>query len=690
MSDRPSTKRISVDSTVAPLGERDLAKLLRDRPELVGHRSAFLNLVQADYWRCCRSGGPLSAATYCERLPITDQGLLLSVHRLVEVERYFLENPDLLSLTGEPEWPNEGETFVSFLLEEEIGRGAASRVYRARQLDLGDRLVVLKVTTYAKTETTVMGRSDHPGIVPVYSTGVEPLSGLHWVCMPYLGERTLQSELDRNTGTLGKPMGVGLPSEQSLAIALGVAEALDYLHERGVRHGDLKPSNVLLCEDGRPMLIDFNLSQFDSAENALVGGTLPYMAPEVLRLFTTDGDPSKKSSIAAEQAIGADVFAFGCTLYQMLTGRPFIQVGEAGADARIIAVRLLEAQAEGVNRLTADLKGVTPVLAQIAAECLSLNPRHRPQSLRPVVEQLKQTTKTPKRSLSRPLIALGTALVVATVTLVSMATPSSPAMRLESARQLLRSNESSEAQSILRKIATDAEFGADARRLLGESLLDDGDYSQAVDALGSLAVESQQPSTYALAGFAAHLLHQDQLAGDYDQGAIMRGYRTASVLNNYGAGLFRGLVGGYRESDSAEITQALSEAHRLSPANESIRVNALKHIEFLSTEGIQHHYSVPDLLQPPIENPSTDYLRLACRYLPTDEVSDDELTTVGLPLLFALREEFDDSKVTILVSKKGLSRYQQLPGYASDEDPSPKWRKWRPTPPVFLDPRHDK
>ena len=70
-----------------------------------------------------------------------------------------------------------------------------------------------------------------------------------------------------------------------LKIAIQMAEALEAAHEQGILHGDLKPSNVLLTPEGRPLLLDFNLSQDFVLSPGVCGGTLPYMPPEYLRVL---------------------------------------------------------------------------------------------------------------------------------------------------------------------------------------------------------------------------------------------------------------------------------------------------------------------------------------------------------------------------------------------------------------------
>src|SRR5207247_10908638 len=94
-----------------------------------------------------------------------------------------------------------------------------------------------------------------------------------------------------------------------------LADGLAHAHERGILHRDLKPANVLLTDEGQPMLLDFNLAEDvklrGSAAAALIGGTLPYMAPEHLEAFR-----GGKRAVDGR----SDVYALGIILYELLAG----------------------------------------------------------------------------------------------------------------------------------------------------------------------------------------------------------------------------------------------------------------------------------------------------------------------------------------------------------------------------------
>src|SRR5262249_35147319 len=197
------------------------------------------------------------------------------------------------------ETPRAGQRFFPFDLVRELGRGVFARVSPARQPQLADRPVALKVTAESDGEPQLLARLQHTNIVPIYA--VYQAGPLQAICMPYFGSVTLArviSDLARDprqlpqtgrgllstlfetriNGTttthlgddpapptvdeppaltaLGKMSQVGA----ALWIAARLADGLSHAHERGILHCDLKPANVLLADDGQPMLLDFNVA----------------------------------------------------------------------------------------------------------------------------------------------------------------------------------------------------------------------------------------------------------------------------------------------------------------------------------------------------------------------------------------------------------------------------------------------
>jgi len=204
---------------------------------------------------------------------------------------------------------------------EEIGRGGFAVVYKARDTTL-DRVVALKVldlywakdpsfVTRFRQEARGAARLRHPNIITVYEAG--EAEGQLFIAMEYVPGRTLQELLEREGA---------LPLERTSSILEQVADALDYAHQQGVIHRDVKPANIMVedTEHGqRATLMDFGLVKAMAGSTALTSmGTLlgspEYMAPE-------QADPER----AAEVGPAADRYALGIVAYQMLTGRvPFI------------------------------------------------------------------------------------------------------------------------------------------------------------------------------------------------------------------------------------------------------------------------------------------------------------------------------------------------------------------------------
>jgi tetratricopeptide (TPR) repeat protein len=204
-----------------------------------------------------------------------------------------------------------------------------------------------------------------------------------------------------------------------------LADGLAHAHDRGILHCDLKPANVLLSDEGQPMLLDFNLA-VDTArripgQGSVVGGTLPYMAPEHLELFLGGNRPVDARS---------DVYALGVILYELLTCRhPFhLRDGLLAALPAMVAERR---QLPPVRRWN---RAVTPAVEAIVHRCLAPDPARRYQSARQLLEDIERhrarrpLRHAPNRSVAERLRkwrrrhpALAAAGVVAAVAGVAVA-----------------------------------------------------------------------------------------------------------------------------------------------------------------------------------------------------------------------------------------------------------------------------
>jgi tetratricopeptide (TPR) repeat protein/tRNA A-37 threonylcarbamoyl transferase component Bud32 len=282
----------------------------------------------------------------------------------------------------------------SYQLERELGGGGMSRVFVADELALG-RKVVVKVLLPElaagismdrfKREIQVAARLQHPHIVPVLTAG--EAANLPYYTMPFVVGESLRTRIGRDGA---------LPVADTVAILRDVARALDYAHGEGVVHRDIKPDNVLLA--GRSATVtDFGIAKALSASRTESGATLTSAG-------TSIGTPAY---IAPEQAAGdlsadhrADLYAFGCMAYELLTGRtPF-----AGLPPQKLFVAHMSQAPESLGDLRSDLP---PALGSLVMRCLSKDPADRPQSAAEVLRELESSLSSGGHEAA-PVIALAT------------------------------------------------------------------------------------------------------------------------------------------------------------------------------------------------------------------------------------------------------------------------------------------
>jgi serine/threonine protein kinase/tetratricopeptide (TPR) repeat protein len=300
-----------------------------------------------------------------------------------------------------PRYPTAGEALGEFLLRAELGRGARGRVFLATQPALADRPVVLKLTPRLGHEHVSLARLQHSNIVPLYLARDDRSRHLRVLCMPYFGGATLARLLEalsdipfeKRTGqdlvtALAEcqaaapiPVPGAAATRQVLARASYVqavcwigaccADALQYAHERGLVHLDLKPSNVLVAADGQPMLLDFHLAREpvrpDQPAPQELGGTPAYMASEQRAAVQAVGAGTPIPAVVDGRA---DLYALGALLYEALGGQlpyvpslspplcrlnPQVSVGLADVLARCLAPRADGRYADGAA-VAADLR----------------------------------------------------------------------------------------------------------------------------------------------------------------------------------------------------------------------------------------------------------------------------------------------------------------------------------------------
>ena len=202
-------------------------------------------------------------------------------------------------------------------LDGVVGRGGMAEVYRARDIRL-DRIVAIKTLradlardqifqARFRREAQSAASLNHPNIVAVYDTGEDMATGLPvpYIVMEFVDGRTVRDLLQD---------GHRLLPERSLEIIDGVLRALDYSHQAGIVHRDIKPGNVMVTRNGDVKVMDFGIAramsdaQATMTQTAQVIGTAQYLSPEQARGERVDSR--------------SDLYSTGCLLYELLTGRP--------------------------------------------------------------------------------------------------------------------------------------------------------------------------------------------------------------------------------------------------------------------------------------------------------------------------------------------------------------------------------
>jgi serine/threonine protein kinase/Tfp pilus assembly protein PilF len=413
----PAEAKAMVSEIIAryePADEFDARSVLEKHPGLRHYPSVVVDLAYEEYCRRVDAGEATDPQQFAQRFPEIAAPLL----KLLEVHEYLDEHPDAFGAVPAPEWPQAGDEVGGFVLVREIGRGGFSRVFLARETDLGDRQVVLKICIQANEEAARLGQLDHPHIVPVHSVQFDSYPPFTLICMPFLGSATLADVLadgfadpgnrprvadivatiDRIEGQVGgdRPRQASLSArsrrfalrrtyaEAIIQTGAEVCEALAYAHRLGICHCDVKPSNVLLTSDGRPLLLDFNLSMRNDGDSAVVGGTLPYMAPEQLQYLLGAG-----AKDGPEIDHRADLFALGVTLFQLLTGRMPFPTEDLPQDRKEAARRLLDRQQSWMSCRSKLERMVSPAVARLITSCMAFDRESRPSSAGQVASQLR-------------------------------------------------------------------------------------------------------------------------------------------------------------------------------------------------------------------------------------------------------------------------------------------------------------
>ena len=294
-----------------------------------------------------------------------------------------------------------GQQVGPYTIVSRLGAGGMGEVYRARDQALG-RDVAIKVLPTLFTsnpdrlarferEARLLASLNHPNIATIH--GLEHADGVHALVLEVVEGETLAERLQ--SGARHRHGRAGLSLADALTIARQVAEALEAAHEQGVVHRDLKPANIKIRPDGVVKVLDFGLAKtlpvsVDASrlptdmptDAGIVVGTAAYMSPE-----------QAKGGVVDRRS---DIFAFGCVLFEMLTGR---RVFDGGSAAEIMA-GVIEREPDW----TALPPAVDPRIQELLRRCLEKDPRKRRRDIADVRIDIEHMLSGPA-AIATPVVS---------------------------------------------------------------------------------------------------------------------------------------------------------------------------------------------------------------------------------------------------------------------------------------------
>jgi len=269
------------------------------------------------------------------------------------------------SVLDEIEVPDRNWLLGNYEILDEIGRGGMGVIYRARQRHSRRIVAVKRILSYqAESHETLMrfrreaeavASLDHPNVLPIYEVS-ESEDGLPFFSMKFATAGSLH---DAAPTLRNEP-------RKCVQLMAKVARAVDYAHSRGILHRDLKPGNILLDDQGEPLVSDFGLAKWldankDLTKSLTTFGTPGYIAPEQAEAVASDLTPA------------ADVYSLGAILFDLLTGRPpFL-----GDNALSVIRQASETPAPKLRSLS---RSHDRDLETICARCLERDPKARYRS----------------------------------------------------------------------------------------------------------------------------------------------------------------------------------------------------------------------------------------------------------------------------------------------------------------------
>ena len=262
-----------------------------------------------------------------------------------------------------------GKTLSHYNVTEKIGAGGMGEVYRAKDTKLG-RDVAIKVlpeefsrdkerVARFQREAQLLASLNHPNIAAIH--GLDESEGQRFLVLELVEGQTLAERVSRGS----------VPVDEALTLSVQIAEALEAAHEKGVIHRDLKPANIKITPEGKIKVLDFGLAKAFTGD----AGADPAHSPTISMAATGQGTILGTAAyMSPEQARGqevdkrADIWAFGCVLFEMLSGRQVF----AGATMTDIIASVVK-----VEPNWAVLPQIPSVVRSLLRRCLEKDPIRR-------------------------------------------------------------------------------------------------------------------------------------------------------------------------------------------------------------------------------------------------------------------------------------------------------------------------
>ena len=281
-----------------------------------------------------------------------------------------------------------GKKLAHYEVTGKLGEGSMGAVYRARDLRL-HRDVALKVLpeSFSKDphrmvrfelEAQVLASINHPNVAAIY--GLEESGGVRCLVLELIEGPTLREHLDKNS----------LSFKQAIDMALQIARALEATHAKGITHRDLNPANIKILENGMIKVLDFGLAKVFmddektsplSTKAGVLLGTPAYMSPEQIRGGEVDSR--------------ADIWAFGCVLFEMLTGEH--------AFLKSTVPDTLTAVLDREPEWGKLLQSTPTALRRLLGRCLAKEPQHRLRHTGDAILDLEEASEEAGRTAEAPI-----------------------------------------------------------------------------------------------------------------------------------------------------------------------------------------------------------------------------------------------------------------------------------------------